>query len=180
LSKAQLARKRANDREAQRNFQQRTKDYIASLEKKVQELEQGGRSSSVERVIKRNKELEEEIKLLRAQVAVHQGPLAPTQAPLQIPEELLMPQKVTLDWMPAEPLYWLRDDDSTASYTSAVATSYLPTLSSVAYNDEARSSALWFRGSNQQSTSVQHNMLAISGFDIRLADIDQGQSNYTC
>ena len=102
MSKAQLARKRANDREAQRNIRQRTKEHIANLEKKVQELEHGGRSSSMERVIKRNKELEEEIERLRAQVATHQPSVAPAQVPPEISEELLIPQKVTLDWMPAE------------------------------------------------------------------------------
>jgi hypothetical protein len=146
LSKAQLARKRANDREAQRNIRQRTKEHIANLEKKVQELEQGRRSSSIERVIKRNRELEEEIKQLRAQMAAHQGPVAPTQAPPEIPEELLMPQKVSLDWMPGEPSHWTGDGDlnvnssmpgSNTGYTSAVATSYPPTSSSMAYDDEA-------------------------------------------
>jgi Domain of unknown function (DUF3425) len=145
LSKAQLARKRANDREAQRNIRQRTKEHIASLEKKVQELEQGGRSSSMERVMKRNRELEEEIEQLRVQVAAHQGPIAPTQAPPPIPEELLIPQKVTLDWMPAEPSHWTGDGDlnvnisisgTTAGYTPAVATSYPPASSSMAYDDE--------------------------------------------
>jgi hypothetical protein len=100
LSKAQLERKRANDREAQRNIRQRTKEHIESLEKKVKELEQGNhQSSSMERVLKRNKELEEEIEKLRAQVAARQIPAASTQTPPQIPEELLVPQKDQLEWM---------------------------------------------------------------------------------
>ncbi|CAG8981359.1 hypothetical protein HYALB_00012957 [Hymenoscyphus albidus] len=69
LSKAQLARKRANDREAQRNIRQRTKEHIENLEKKVKELEAGHRASSMERVLKRNKELEREVAHLQAQVA---------------------------------------------------------------------------------------------------------------
>jgi hypothetical protein len=145
LSKAQLARKRANDREAQRNIRQRTKEHIANLEKKVQELEHGGRSSSMERVIKRNKELEEEIERLRAQVATHQPSVAPAQVPPEISEELLIPQKVTLDWMPAESSHWSGEVPShmaemgssmpcsAAGYTSTVAASY-PTTSS--YDDE--------------------------------------------
>jgi hypothetical protein len=56
----------------------------------------------MERVINRNRELEE-IEKLRAQVATHQASVAPAQVPPEIPEELLIPQKVTLDWMPAEP-----------------------------------------------------------------------------
>jgi hypothetical protein len=153
LSKAQLARKRANDREAQRNIRQRTKEHIADLEKKVQELEQGGRASSMERVIKRNRELEDEIEKLRAQVASHQAPPAPAQVAPEIPEELLIPQKVTLDWMPSEPpsCSWpgdvsshMPDTDinssmagSTTGYTATVAPSYPPNTLPMGYEDEA-------------------------------------------
>ncbi|KAE8446340.1 hypothetical protein EG329_012089 [Mollisiaceae sp. DMI_Dod_QoI] len=100
LSKAQLARKRANDREAQRNIRQRTKEHIETLERKVKELEQGSRSSSMERVLKRNRELEEEVEKLRAQIAAAHTSSPVTQTIPDIPEELLIPQKVTLDWMP--------------------------------------------------------------------------------
>jgi hypothetical protein len=100
LSKAQLARKRANDREAQRNIRQRTKEHIENLERKVKELEQGSRSSSMERVLKRNKELEDEVEKLRAQICASHTSTPPSQTIPDIPEELLIPQKVTLDWMP--------------------------------------------------------------------------------
>jgi len=117
----------------------------------VQELEQGGRSSSIERVINRNRELEEEIEKLRAQLATHQASVAPAQVPPEIPEELLLPQKVTLDWMPAEPSHWsgdvpphMADMDvncsiacSTAGYTSTVGASYPTTSSSMTYDEEA-------------------------------------------
>ncbi|RDW75910.1 hypothetical protein BP5796_06731 [Coleophoma crateriformis] len=75
LSKAQLARKRANDREAQRNIRARTKEHIENLERKVKELEAQGhsaRDSSVERVIERNRQLECEIAKLKAQVQVQE------------------------------------------------------------------------------------------------------------
>lgn len=105
LSKAQLARKRANDREAQRNIRQRTKEHIENLERKVQELEathstgSGGRSRSVERILKRNKDLEQEVELLRAQLSTQSRTPSIQQAP-DIPEELLIPQKVTMEWIP--------------------------------------------------------------------------------
>lgn len=100
----------------------------------------------MERVINRNRELEEEIEKLRAQVAAHQGPAAAAQP--EIPEELLIPQKVTLDWMPAESSHWsgghMADMDvngsmpcPTAGYTSTVAASYPSTSSSMGYEDEA-------------------------------------------
>ncbi|CZR65282.1 uncharacterized protein PAC_15182 [Phialocephala subalpina] len=68
-SKAQLARKRERDREAQRNTRQRTKEHIENLERKIKELEAGNPSSSIERVLKQNKELEEEVERLRAQIS---------------------------------------------------------------------------------------------------------------
>ena len=107
LSKAQLARKRANDREAQRNIRQRTKEHIENLERKVRELEEGSRAGSMERVLARNRELEDEIEKLRAQVSA-QPTASVSRAPMpqDIPEELLIPQKVELDWMPGASSTW--------------------------------------------------------------------------
>ena len=107
LSKAQLARKRANDREAQRNIRQRTKEHIENLERKVKELEENTRAGSMERVLARNRELENEIEKLRAQVSVQ--PTTPVSArsnPRDIPEELLIPQKVELEWMAGSNQAW--------------------------------------------------------------------------
>jgi regulator of replication initiation timing len=64
LSTAQLNRKRAKDREAQRSIRQRTKDYIESLEKNSEEM-----LESIKRLIKKNLELEAENKALRTQLA---------------------------------------------------------------------------------------------------------------
>ncbi|CZT05801.1 uncharacterized protein RCO7_03947 [Rhynchosporium graminicola] len=105
LSKAQLARKRANDREAQRNIRQRTKEHIENLERKVKELEQGSRSGSIERVLKRNRDLEEEVEKLRAQITGHHTPITghhtpvlSVQIPPEIPDDMMLPHKVELDW----------------------------------------------------------------------------------
>ncbi len=106
LSKAQLARKRANDREAQRNIRQRTKEHIENLEKKVKELEERGRSSSMERVLKRNKELEAEIKELRLQIASQQASVIPSQIPPELAGELLTQPKVNSDWIPEQAGAW--------------------------------------------------------------------------
>jgi small-conductance mechanosensitive channel len=96
LSKAQLARKRANDREAQRNIRQRAKEHIESLEKKVQELETG-RSSSMARALKRNQELVAEIEKFRAHMpSVHK---TPSQIPSEISDELFAQPKHELNWM---------------------------------------------------------------------------------
>ncbi|KAH6667378.1 hypothetical protein B0J14DRAFT_567392 [Halenospora varia] len=98
LSKAQLARKRAKDREAQRNIRQRTKEHIETLEKKVKELEAGGRSSSIERVLKRNQELESDIERLRTQITSHYS--TPQQIHSELADELFTPPKSELDWIP--------------------------------------------------------------------------------
>ncbi|KAF4629959.1 hypothetical protein G7Y89_g8187 [Cudoniella acicularis] len=73
LSEAQLARKRANDREAQRSIRQRTKDRIERLELRVRELtEEHNDERSFEEVQRRNEELEEELRQLKENIPHHE------------------------------------------------------------------------------------------------------------
>lgn len=104
LSKAQLARKRANDREAQRNIRQRTKEHIENLERKVKELEGGSRSSSMERVIQRNQELEAEIEKLRTQLSSTTS--TPSQIPSELSDDIYAPSKNEIGWAPENTLGW--------------------------------------------------------------------------
>ncbi|KAK0946110.1 hypothetical protein LTR29_002424 [Friedmanniomyces endolithicus] len=70
LSAAQLERKRANDREAQRAIRQRNKDHIDSLEKTINDL-RGSQESSDKAVAvtrQRNQELTDEIVYLRSRL----------------------------------------------------------------------------------------------------------------
>lgn len=70
LSEAQLERKRANDREAQRAIRQRTKEQIENLQKRVAELSvHESASSELMATTKRNKELEEENLFLRSKLS---------------------------------------------------------------------------------------------------------------
>jgi hypothetical protein len=152
LSKAQLARKRANDREAQRNIRQRTKEHIETLERKVKELEEGSRAGSMERVLARNRELESEIENLRVQMSSQIAtPVSATSMSQDIPEELLIPQKVELDWIPGANSTWpqtsipshipsLQAETPTAPFTND-STSYpaVPAIGSASFgNDETK------------------------------------------
>ncbi|PNP42325.1 hypothetical protein TGAMA5MH_06007 [Trichoderma gamsii] len=66
LTPAQLARKRANDREAQRAIRARTKEHIERLERELAELKGvQSRDRKVQELLRRNKILEEEITRLR-------------------------------------------------------------------------------------------------------------------
>lgn len=66
LTAAQLERKRANDREAQRAIRQRTKDHIESLERRVAELTAREQANGrVHEIMQRNDELEQENAILR-------------------------------------------------------------------------------------------------------------------
>lgn len=66
LTPAQLARKRANDREAQRAIRARTKEHIERLERELAELKGvQSRDRKVQELLRRNKILEEEIARLR-------------------------------------------------------------------------------------------------------------------
>jgi hypothetical protein len=71
LTTAQLERKRANDREAQRAIRQRTKDHIDTLERQVRDLTAQLDNSSSTRtmeLLRRNEELEQENAVLRARL----------------------------------------------------------------------------------------------------------------
>lgn len=71
LTAAQLERKRANDREAQRAIRQRTKDHIDTLERQVRDLTAQLETSSSSKMIdlmRRNEELEQENAMLRARM----------------------------------------------------------------------------------------------------------------
>lgn len=71
LNATQLARKRANDREAQRAIRQRTKEHIESLERRIAELSEGNDSDKeLDDVRRRNYELEEEIRYLKETIAL--------------------------------------------------------------------------------------------------------------
>ncbi|KXS96652.1 hypothetical protein AC578_6910 [Pseudocercospora eumusae] len=71
LSAAQLERKRANDREAQRAIRQRTKDHIDHLERTVNDLR--GSQEQSEKIVhatqQRNRELEDENAYLRSKLS---------------------------------------------------------------------------------------------------------------
>ena len=67
LSAAQLERKRANDREAQRAIRQRTKEHIEKLERRIIELSSGDAlNEQLVTALRRTKELEEENARLRS------------------------------------------------------------------------------------------------------------------
>ncbi|CBX97763.1 hypothetical protein LEMA_P091720.1 [Plenodomus lingam JN3] len=72
LTAAQLERKRANDREAQRAIRQRTKDHIDTLERQVRDLTaqlDSNSSGKMMEIMRRNDELEAENAVLRARLS---------------------------------------------------------------------------------------------------------------
>ena len=72
LTAAQLERKRANDREAQRAIRQRTKDHIESLERQITELtaqQDTSNPSKLVELMQRNEELEQENTMLKTRLS---------------------------------------------------------------------------------------------------------------
>ncbi|KAI0012611.1 hypothetical protein F4779DRAFT_15543 [Xylariaceae sp. FL0662B] len=66
LTPSQLARKRANDREAQRAIRARTKEHIDSLEREIDELRsRQNRDQTIQDLLRRNKALEDELRRLK-------------------------------------------------------------------------------------------------------------------
>jgi hypothetical protein len=71
LTPSQLARKRANDREAQRAIRARTRDLIERLQQEVDELKsQQGRDKTVQELMRRNNELEAELRRLKESIGM--------------------------------------------------------------------------------------------------------------
>ncbi|KAG5913681.1 hypothetical protein E4U42_000927 [Claviceps africana] len=71
LTPSQLARKRANDREAQRAIRARTKEHIERLEHELEELRSNhGRDKTVQDLLRRNKALEDELRQLKESMGV--------------------------------------------------------------------------------------------------------------
>ena len=74
MTPSQLARKRANDRDAQRAIRARTKEHIERLEQQLADLK--GKlvgDSTVQDLIRRNRMLEDEIARLRYSVSGSYG-----------------------------------------------------------------------------------------------------------
>ncbi|PBP19042.1 hypothetical protein BUE80_DR010101, partial [Diplocarpon rosae] len=76
LTPEQLARKRANDREAQRSIRQRTKTHIEELEQRIRYLSDGKDARDLEQIKRRNAELEEELRRLREILGRSEGSVA--------------------------------------------------------------------------------------------------------
>ncbi|CAG8975273.1 hypothetical protein HYALB_00007974 [Hymenoscyphus albidus] len=126
LTEAQLARKRANDREAQRSIRQRTKDRIERLEQRIKDLTEGQNDErSFEEIQRRNEELEEELRLMREAI-----PQYDENSPY--PNRSLRPDHLGIQ-MPPRPLYqvpWKMPNVSPGA--TALSTSYpTPGLNSV-------------------------------------------------
>ncbi|KAJ9161133.1 hypothetical protein NKR19_g2533 [Coniochaeta hoffmannii] len=74
LTPSQLARKRANDREAQRAIRARTKEHIERLEREIEELKsRNTRDETVQELLRRNKALEQEVAALRKTLGLQTG-----------------------------------------------------------------------------------------------------------
>ncbi|KAF5679817.1 hypothetical protein FHETE_708 [Fusarium heterosporum] len=71
LTPSQLARKRANDREAQRAIRARTKEHIDRLERELEDLKsKQSRDQTVQELLRRNQALEEELMRLKENMGV--------------------------------------------------------------------------------------------------------------
>lgn len=71
MTPAQLARKRANDREAQRAIRARTKEHIENLERELEELRSvSSRDDTVQDLLRRNRALEDELHRLRESMGI--------------------------------------------------------------------------------------------------------------
>ncbi|KAM6513809.1 hypothetical protein FALCPG4_015022 [Fusarium falciforme] len=78
LTPSQLARKRANDREAQRAIRARTKEHIEWLERELKSEQ--SRDRTIQGLLQRNKALEDELNRLKENMAISM-PSSPYSTP---------------------------------------------------------------------------------------------------
>ncbi|KAK5170908.1 uncharacterized protein LTR77_004052 [Saxophila tyrrhenica] len=99
LSAAQLERKRANDREAQRAIRQRTKDHIEHLERNISDLRAAHESSEKIAAVahQRSRELEEENGFLRSKLGEfgYSVPVPPPSESQRPPDQHMIPMHAT-------------------------------------------------------------------------------------
>ncbi|KAM6508299.1 hypothetical protein FALCPG4_018173 [Fusarium falciforme] len=96
LTHSQLARKRANDREAQRVIRARTKEHIEQLEHELEELKnKQSRDQTVQRLLRHNEALEEELTRLKESIGL---PMISSPCPASgtTPQELSSPDELLL------------------------------------------------------------------------------------
>ncbi|OAA65041.1 bZIP transcription factor [Cordyceps fumosorosea ARSEF 2679] len=91
LTPSQLARKRANDREAQRAIRARTKEHIERLERELEELRSHqNRDRTLQDLLRRNKALEDELSRLRESMGMSMTS-SPYSAPAAYDEQQSAP-----------------------------------------------------------------------------------------
>jgi len=73
LSEEQRNKKRENDRIAQQNIRRRNKELIEKLQQEVEDLKKRDRVDMVSRLIRRNRDLEDEVHALRKTLFLHTG-----------------------------------------------------------------------------------------------------------
>ncbi|KNB18238.1 hypothetical protein FOXG_15853 [Fusarium oxysporum f. sp. lycopersici 4287] len=108
LTPEQLARKRANDREAQRAIRVRTKEYIERLERELAELKSNqSRDQTIQDLLRRNTAIERELIRIKeimgapaASLSCHESD--PTARQLLFPDKLstTAPQPTTTTTVP--------------------------------------------------------------------------------
>ncbi|KAI3573389.1 hypothetical protein IWW34DRAFT_855528 [Fusarium oxysporum f. sp. albedinis] len=95
LTPAQLARKRTNDREAQRVIRARTKAHIKRLERELAEFKSNqGRDQTIQELLRRNKAIEKELIRLKEIMGAPMASLS-SPAPGLTPRQLLFPDMLS-------------------------------------------------------------------------------------
>ncbi|QPG98259.1 hypothetical protein C2857_007427 [Epichloe festucae Fl1] len=169
LTPSQLARKRANDREAQRAIRARTKEHIERLEHELEELRSHqSRDKTVQDLLRRNKALEDELRQLKESMGVsitsspYSAPTAYDDSCGAIPSPRMSP-------LPSGPADYISDySQTTQQYVpmpnceawASTLPSSVPSPSSSVNTDEYGPTAGYI------PTSVPSNMIGTAGMGL--------------
>ncbi|KAI1086764.1 hypothetical protein F5B19DRAFT_118095 [Rostrohypoxylon terebratum] len=167
LTPAQLARKRANDREAQRAIRARTKEHIENLEREIEDLRNHqNRDQTIQNLLRKNEALEEEVRQLRGSMGIrnsdandpyqavfhNSSPTRPSAFPHTAASYPLLQNMTTYHSIP----------DTTEPWSSSVAYSITSTASSPASSGGTDDFGSNYISTSAPTTSIEKSSLPSS------------------
>lgn len=126
LTPDQLARKRANDREAQRSIRQRTKNHIEELERRIQDLSAEHDEKNIEELQRRNEELEEELRQLKEILSRPDSNMGSSASSASSPDLTPLSSRYGMEVLGQSPTYQYTPQWSTQNTFSVSSGTYSP------------------------------------------------------
>ncbi|KAI2463324.1 hypothetical protein F4781DRAFT_127302 [Annulohypoxylon bovei var. microspora] len=183
LTPAQLARKRANDREAQRAIRARTKEHIESLEREIDDLRNHqNRDQTIQNLLRKNEALEEEVRQLRGSMGLRNADVTdPYQAVFHNsspPRPSAFPHAATSYPILQNMAAYHNIPDATEPWSSGVAYSIASTASSPASSGATDDFGSSYISTSAPTTSLERSSLPSNSHSPTAASFERSDSGF--